>query len=268
MELIASWLDELKVWDMTWGENGHPIEPGSDLAADDLLLPGVPTSGSAIIGIQSAVDHLNVLGDALRASGLRRPFGYYTLARAAIFASARTIWILSPDERPRRQERALWMEWHSDRAFKKTLIQFQNQRDPGPRAVAHDLADRVASHQAVLATAATTLGVELTSKHAPSDTEIVELAEQWMQDPNVTTNLGSGLAWQWRTHSGSAHSYPWVLVGKIDLETTYADGTGEGTFSPSTEDLGVAFGTGMEATREAMRLYTSRASAPGQPSLD
>ena len=264
---MASWLDELSAWDKTWGVNGLAVDVGSDLAKDDLLLPGAPTSGSAILGIQSAVDHLNVLGDALRASGLRRPFGYYTLARAAIFASARSIWILSPEERPCRQERGLWMEWHSDRSFRKTLVQFQTQSDPGPRAVAHDLADRVARHQAMLTTAAATLGVDLTAKHAPSDTEIVELAGLWLQDPQVDTNLGSGLAWQWRTHSGSAHSYPWVLVGKADLETTYLDGTGEGTFSPSAEDLGVAFGTGMSATREAMRLFMARASAVSdQPS--
>jgi hypothetical protein len=60
-----------------------------------------------------------------------------------MFASARTIWILSPDERQCRQERGLWMEWQSDRYFSKTLVQFQEQPNPGPRAVANDLADRV-----------------------------------------------------------------------------------------------------------------------------
>lgn len=260
-ELMASWLDEISGWDKTWGVNGPGVEVGSDLAVDDLLLPGAPTSGSAILGIQSAVDHLNVLGDALRASGLRRPFGYYTLARAAIFASARTIWILSPQERPCRQERGLWMEWLSDRAFTKTLVQFQAQSDPGPRAVANDVADRIARHQAMLAAAAATIGVNLTARHAPSDTAIVESAGLWLQGPHVDSSAGSGLAWQWRTHSGSAHSYPWVLVGKVDLETTYLDGTGEGDFSPSTEDLGMAFGTGVSATREAMRLFMERASA-------
>ena len=263
-ELINLWLHELRGWDEYWIENGHDVEGGSDLALDDRLLPGAPTSGSAILGIQSAVDHLGVLGDALRASGVRRPFGYFTLARAAMFASARTIWILSPDERECRQERGLWMEWQSDRYFSKTLVQFQEQPDPGPRAVANDLADRVASHQAMLSAAAASLGVDLVPRRAPTDTEIVEEAGRWLEGPDVDTNLGSGLAWQWRTHSGTAHSFPWVMVGKVDLETVYADGTGEGALTPSLEDLGVAFGTAIRATREAIRLFVTRASGSSE----
>lgn len=258
-ELIHLWLQEVRGWDEQWLENVR-VEGGSDLALDDRLLPGAPTSGSAALGVRSAIDHLAVLGDALRASSLRRPFGYYTLARAAMFASARTIWILSPDRRECRQERGLWMEWHSDRHFTKTMVQFQNQPDPGPRAMADDIVDRVANHQAMLSSAAASIGVDLAARGAPTDTEIVEEAGRWLEGANVDPRLGSGLAWQWRTHSGAAHSLPWVMVGKVNLETVYADGTGEGALSPSLEDLGIAFGTAMRATHEAIRLFATRAS--------
>lgn len=258
-DLINGWLEVVCRWDDDRFEYPH-VDVGSDLALDDQLLPGAPTSGSAILGIQSAVDHLGVLGNALQASGVRRPFGYYTLARAAMFASARTIWILQPDERGRRQERGLWMEWQSDRHLSKSMEQFQNQPDPGPRGVSNDVAGRVAKHQAMLSNAAASLGVDLVPRGAPTDSEIVEEAGRWLEGEDVDPRLGSGLMWQWRTHSGSAHSLPWVMVGKVDLEATYADGTGEGVFSPSLEDLGVAFGTAVHATNEALRLFASRAS--------
>jgi hypothetical protein len=258
-DLINLWLQEVRGWDEHWLENVR-VEAGSELALDDRLLPGAPTSGSAILGIQSAVDHLGVLRDALRASSLRRPFGYYTLARAAMFASARTIWILSPDERECRQERGLWMEWQSDRHFTKTMVQFQNQPDPGPRAMANDIADRVANHQAMLRSAAASLGVDLVPRGAPTDTEIVEEAGRWLEGVDFDPRLGSGLAWQWRTHSGAAHSLPWVMVGKVNLETVYEDGTGVGALSPSLEDLGMAFGTAIRATSEAIRLFATRGS--------
>lgn len=261
-DLISLWLSELRDWGH-WIETSSSVEVGSDLALDDDLLPGAPTSGSAFLGIQSAVDHLGVLGDALRTSGVTRPFGYYTLARAAMFGAARTVWILSPAERELRQERGLWMEWQSDRFFSKSLAQFQAQPDPGRRAVADGLADRVAGHLTMLGAAASRIGVELLPKHAPSDTEIVEHAGRWIEDRNeVDSRLGSGLAWQWRTHSGAAHSLPWILVGKADLETVYPDGTGEGVMAPSIEDLGVAMGTAMLATRSAIKLFGTRAVGP------
>jgi hypothetical protein len=54
------------------------------------------------------------------------------------------------------------------------------------------------------------------------------------------------------------------MVGKVDLETVHADGTGEGTLTPRLEDLGVAFGTAILATREAIRLFETRASSSSE----
>jgi hypothetical protein len=58
---------------------------------------------------------------------------------------------------------------------------------------------------------------------------------------------------------GDGPLVPSVLVGKTDLETVYPDGTGEGVMTPSVEDLGLAFGTAMLATRSAIRLLGTRA---------
>ena len=262
---MASWLDELSSWDKTWGVKGRAVDVGSDLATDDLP-PGAPTSGSAILGIQSAVDHLNVLGDALRALGFDGRLG--TTRSLALPSSLRRgpSGFSAPRSGPVAKSGACgWsgiaIDPSGSPSFSSRLSPIPDpEQSPNkwpigscPSPGHADCRGRNARSRPHRQTCA--------QRHGDRGTQRGSL----LQGLQVDRSLGSGLAWQWRTHSGSADSYPWVLVGKADLETTYLDGTGEGTFSPSVEDLGLAFGTGMSATREAMRLFLARASAVSDP---
>lgn len=243
-----------------WISVVHPADEGSPLAGDDRLYPPFPVSRAAIQGLASAIDHLGLFHAALEKTQTSRPFGYFTLARAAMFAAARTIWILSPAQRPERQRRALWLA-HEDlrhyRNFTQTLpaVLFAD-----PELPMRELTE-VTERLKLMDEAATRVDLTLNSSQRPRDSDIVESAATWL-DSQLTglEEPGSSVRMLWRIHSGHAHGLSWSMQGQQEVVARNADGSGTIKVTASVAELATASLAAATTTNQALILYVKRAS--------
>ncbi|WP_370011671.1 hypothetical protein [Nocardia cyriacigeorgica] len=218
---------DLPKW-ISWIGTLQKPEPGSQLEDDDRLGPGSIVSQMAWQGLIAATDHLDLLNESLIHSGVR-PTAQFTLARGALFAGARTVWILAPDEQKTRRRRALFVAYED----------YRNLRKDGEALLASPLSKRydsdtkkrlkeqVATPVDDVKAAGLQIGLKLgASKNCdkvPTDTAIVAYAAGQI-DPEGSGS-GAALEHQWRAHSGHAHGLSWPqLLNTPELETA-EDGT-------------------------------------------
>lgn len=245
-----------------WAERVHLVHRPSDLAQDDRLCPEFATSRTAVHGISSAVDHLALFRDAVRETETTRPYAYYTLARAATFAALRSVWILSPQYRKKRQERGLWIEYDN---ISKFIALVTSLREPktisGLRSIDRTLED-AQRRKAVIVGAGAKLGVTINKKNKPQDTRILQEATAWIDrhaDPDAF-GAGNGMMLLWRIHSGAAHSLSWINQGKAEVVGPLPSGGYEGRVTATVEDMGLAVSSATLATSEAMKLLDRRST--------
>jgi len=243
----------VKGWE-DWITEPHPAGPGSALKGDDKLLPSFPTSRAAMHGIASAIDHLGLLMDALHKTKTSRPFAYYTLARAAVFSSARTIWVLSPTQRPERQKNGLWVA-HEEARQRRALASLEREIRPET-----DTPERAQEWVDEVRLAGARLGIEWSRK--PTDTAMIEAAAAWMDRDGrgQGQSPGQSLRLLWRIHSGYAHGLSWPTAGRPETVVRNPDGSGKVTIKANIEDLGIAASVAMTTIRQAKALYEERAA--------
>lgn len=243
-----------------WISVAHPADEGSPLAGDDLLYPPFPVSRAAIQGLGSAIDHLGLFHAALEKTQTSRPFGYFTLARAAMFAAARTIWILSPAQRPERQRRSLWLA-HEDlrqyRNFTETLpaVLFADTELP-----ARELTE-ITEQLKLMDEAAAWVDLIFKSNERPRDSHIVDSAATWLDSqPTGLEEPGSSVRMLWRIHSGHAHGLSWSMQGQQEVVTRNADRSGTIKVTASVAEMATASLAAATTTNQALILYEQRAS--------
>lgn len=88
-------------------------ELGSESAADDRIWPWLPPSEIARQSLSAATQHLNLARTAIEAMDIY-PISHFTVIRGALVGASQAVWILAPDIRPERQQRALRVidEWY------------------------------------------------------------------------------------------------------------------------------------------------------------
>lgn len=248
----------------TWAEDLHLPQRRSALHYDDRLCAAFPTSTSAYHGISAAIDHINLIADAIQGRQATRPYAYYPPARAATFAAARSVWILSPPYRKDRQVRALWMEWDNNRK-QRSFVESVRATAPDAQVARESVLAKLSRFHRLIVEAAESIGYRLSNRNnPPSDTHIMETATAWLDRHEHPNEFGSGHAAMllWRQHGGAAHSLPWINTGKAESLEQLAEGGFKGRVTASYADMGMAIASATLVINEAIRLYEKRAMAP------
>lgn len=234
---------------------------GSALSSDDQVWPMWPVSQMAWQGLISATDHLDVLNDSLSQSGVR-PVAQFTLARAAQFAAARSVWILAPEEPEVRQKRALCVAYEDFRYLlydRQQLIESALGRNLSADMKAELLADPQRLVDQVKEIALSKLGFQLGGREGekiPSDTDIVAYAAAFI-DPE-DGGSAAGLNHMWRANSGHAHGLGWPALLKTPDVVQNQDGKKFRIVVGDDEALAQGLAGAWLFTQRAFRLYEQR----------
>ena len=193
-----------------WGaELSRPYipRPGGDLARDDEDWPPTPVSQVAVMGLGSARDHLHAVRVHLEARELF-PYAQLTAIRGALVGAAQAVWVLAPDSRDVRTERARLVAVHMYAEHLKYLSLLSDLAagaDSGTREVAEHVRQRHAQLSAVRA--------EAGERAALNTTDIVKTAVSEAFGRTALATEGESI---WRMSSGAAHGFMWALLGQPD----------------------------------------------------
>ncbi|MGY1980148.1 hypothetical protein [Nocardia gipuzkoensis] len=250
---------DLPNW-IEWLAQPQPPAPGSPLYGDDKLWPKWPVSQMALQGLISATDHLSLLINSQKG-----PVAQFTLIRAALFAAARTVWILAPKDRPARQKHALWVAYEDfryllydrEQLLKSSLGKNVSSADKATMLQqAQDLVDEL--KQIAQSQLGLTFGGQ-GHQPIPSDTDIVKHAADYI-DPN-DTGAAAALNHAWRVNSGHAHGLGWPeLLNPAQVITT-SDGLKYRQVAGNDEALAQGLGGAWLMTHNAFRLYKQRTTS-------
>lgn len=121
------------------------VEVGSSLEKDDRPMQGYLVSHVVRQAIGAAVDHAITLRDVC-ASGAITNAAPWTLLRGVLEPAALAVWVMAPDKRSHRQERALRV-WHTDMHERATWESKTGGRPP--RSTARSGLDRAAAIRSI-----------------------------------------------------------------------------------------------------------------------
>lgn len=251
---------DLPQW-VEWIGHPHSPEPGSLLFEADKMCPNWPVSQMAWQGLLSATDHLDLLNQSLINAG-PRPMAQYTLARAALFASARTVWILAPEGQKDRRKHALWVAYEDVRYLRNDGEQLLSS-SLGKNIPATTKAELRAQVQApvdevkgIARQMGIKLGASKNCEKIPEDTAIVAYAAEYV-DPK-DEGAAAALKHHWRAHSGHAHGLGWPHLLKPAEIVTTADGKKFRRISGDKELLAEALAGAWLLTQKGFQLYWER----------
>ncbi|WP_458689025.1 hypothetical protein [Nocardia tengchongensis] len=235
------------------------------MSEDDKLCPKWPTSQIAWQSLISATDHLDLLNDTITHSGVR-PTAQFTLARAALFAGARAVWILGPEKSLVRQKHALWVAYEDFRYLRfdrEELVNSVLGRNFTPEDKVNFLGEAQALVDEVKGIAKNQLGLKLGSgkgcEKVPSDTEIVDYAARYTDPENAGS--AAALNHKWRLNSGYAHGLGWPQL--LSPGEVIEDEHGKKFRQVIGDDESLAQGLAGAwlLTQRAFRLYWERSTA-------
>lgn len=226
---ISSPLEQLRRTFPTLDEWGvalaRPFRPkgGSALSADDTDWVPVPLSQVAVMGLGSARDHLHAVRILIEARQLF-PFAQSTLIRGAVIGASQAVWVLAPDDRELRLERARRLADHMD-VEHGNYIDVLRRIAPEPHMNTELVAEHLRKRQGELRA----LRIQDGQRASLNTTEMVKAAAlSAFGDPAMTAEAES----IWRLTSGAAHGFAWCLLGQRDTEQTGgADSRGIGEFA-------------------------------------
>lgn len=248
-----------------WRARSATIEdpqPGSELHGDATIWPGMPPHEVARVGLISAVQHLN-LGRAALEHGEIYPIAHPSVLRGALLGAARAVWLLAPDDRHERQQRALRTIHETHRR----LLQYARTEgavlaSPGEATGALEyLAGRVTTIRELWRETPT-----MSAKHSPSETDIVAMAAQ-----AAITKPGQRLAVPilWAQLSGDAHGLPWPMLTRrstqaVALSRRPGESLRMAEFSAGgdIEEVAECFLAAYGLLRRGWSLFDQRCEAP------
>ena len=222
LEQLRRTFATLDEWGVALASAFRP-EGGSALSADDTDWVPLPVSQVAVMGLGSARDHLHAVRVLIEARQLF-PFAQSTLIRGAVIGAAQAVWVLAPDDRKVRLERARLLADHMYVEHRKYLDVLRRIA-PRPHMNTELVAEHVRKRQGELRS----LRVQDGQRASLNTTEMVNAAAlSAFGDPAMTAEAES----IWRLTSGSAHGFAWCLLGQRDTEQTGdVDGRGIGEFA-------------------------------------
>ncbi|MGS2811636.1 hypothetical protein [Nocardia sp. MW-W600-9] len=263
VELSPEWtvrLDKVRqatvVW-RDWLEGTNVAEPSSPMFGDDRLHSKRPVYLYSRQGLVAGSEHLRLMIDGIDNVGYR-PLGYFTLARTSLLAASRTVWILSPTERRKRQERALWAAFEDMR----NLVKFVRDSPPDPtdpKAIA--ARDHVESEMDELKEVALQeLGLNFRREDKPTETSVIEAAAEHLDPGNGGT--ARRITQLWCTQSGHAHGLSWPTLLRRPTSTFVGDdGRQYSKDEANPNEIVEAASAAMLMVNEAFTLYDQRATS-------
>lgn len=239
-----------------WRLRGHRVEEpetGSDLAIDDRIFPHMAVSQLARMSLILAGEHLRLALDAIKAKQLY-PSSHFTVLRGALVGASQAVWILGPEDRGERCERALTVLTEMYAQMGKYYGFLANtQLDDTDRASLDDQQSWLNERQAGVA-AIRTGGASLIL------TDVIGAATD-----HAFSNSASREAVRrmWREMSADAHVLGWSLFqrssfGPPDRRT----GIGEGRAPGSPEHVAEAFLASYRLLKSGWSLFDRRCEAP------
>lgn len=239
--MIAKWMKDVGDPWIAEGQD-HSPDAGSDLALDDTIAP--KTTPVAHHGIVTALDHLGSVVDAMTTGSPMRHYAHFTVLRTALLASARTRWLLAPDDSPSRQLRCVQIRFQNLDEQRKAVKGLGGAHIEAPLEQARQV--HIAAMNAEEKTLqARALALGAGSLNVPLDT--VSMLRGMVE---ADTYEGTAITQMWRTGSAAAHGYYWTDEHRHD----------PGHFDEQSFNLAL-YGA-MFFINEAMKLYTWRAASP------
>jgi hypothetical protein len=208
LERLCATFPTLDEWGVTLATSFVPAE-GSALAVDDRDWVPVPVSQVAVMGLGSARDHLHAVRVLIEARQLF-PFAQSTLIRGAVIGAAQAVWVLEPDGRELRLERARLLAAHMYAEHGKYL-DLLRRLAPEPHEGTEAVFEHVQQRQAELRE----LRVQADQHAALNTTEMVKTAALAAFGAQMLADETESI---WRITSGAAHGFAWSLLGQSDTQ--------------------------------------------------
>lgn len=239
-----------------WRIRAHRVEipeRGSDLAIDDVIFPHMAISQLARMSLVLAGEHLRLALDAIQGKQLY-PSSHFTVLRGALVGASQAVWILGPEDRGERSERALSVVAEIYTQMGKYYgFLAGTQLEEDDRARLDDQRSWLGERQAGVAALRT-------SKASLNLTDVVGAASDHAFADGPSREAVRRL---WREMSADAHVLGWSLFqrstfGPADRRT----GVGEGRAPGSPDHVAEAFLASYRLLRCGWSLFDRRCESP------
>ena len=246
-----------------WRARSQQVEEpqaGSELHGDAQIWSGFPPHQVARVALISAVQHLNLARTSVEAKEIF-PIALPTALRGALIGAARGVWLLAPDARHDRQQRALRIIHEIHRRY----LQYLQSTPPGvdPTDLANAISDistrRDAVHQLWAPTS------DMTASQAASETDIVDTAAEATFSEAVQQDSVKNM---WRTHSGDAHGLPWPMFARVSTQAVpigrvagYPGRMAEYSSGGDVWEIAESYGACFRLLRRGWSLFDQRSEA-------
>lgn len=226
--------------------NDFAIAEGSSLALDDAASKPYHVSHCVRWGITAGIEHLHAVKTLVFDAHLTHPAADYTLIRGALENLAAAYWILHPEDRKERVERALrwWAKNYKD----------QHTAIVGYPEIGGALRD--VTLPKVVAVGEPLGCSEAKIKAGYTSTEAVEYAEE--------NSSASIVLFSWRLCSGFAHSRPWAHIGMNERTqvSTVEDGVSQVSMTTDPKRILTMVMPAIILLQDLLRLRDQRAAGP------
>jgi len=266
---IAKWMKEALAEGLD-GVEPPDIEPGSSLAKDDELTPGLRASELAWIGISAAREHLYAAALIWYShpNGVTMPTAYGTLLRTAAIGASNAYWILKPHNRDERLGRVFALAEenfkHANDMIEEALETanamgfadakvMRREREKAARWVEY----RESAKRRRIARGNSSKFVQ---------TRVIRWAGSQLLTDDASN--GGNYALIWRFSSADAHALSWQRMirggasGALAAAPSRRDGTKLMRDTQSTDDLLLLLETAKLTNIHALALYEQRRRAP------
>lgn len=210
-----------------WRQIREPFTPlsGSELARDDEDWKHFGVSQVAWTGFTVASENLQAIRAHIDVQKPNRPnlfaFAHQTLARTALVGSATTVWVLAPEDRAKRIERARSVVTYQQDEHLKYLRALQGLADhPETNAVAKHVELRRGE-----------LAAKRTADGQKAKYETTRIIREAALAAFGSQALADEVVAGWRSGSGAAHGLIFPVLGGTSMTIGPADEHGRATFA-------------------------------------
>ncbi|MFD6107445.1 hypothetical protein ACFWFQ_32820, partial [Nocardia salmonicida] len=203
-QVEAKWVEMAPVIDLMakriGTENEFPVASGSSLAGDDAASDPYQVSHVVMSSMTAGIDHLHALKVLVRDARVLHNLAPFTLARGALENLSLAFWVLHPQQRDVRIERALrWWAQNFKDADKACSPRKIPNSDAEPKLLKLEaVAQRRPAIPGIRSGHRSTPAVEYTQNHAKAARSVL---------------------FTWQLCSGFAHGRAWARLGASEQET-------------------------------------------------
>lgn len=245
----------------TWRVRSRSVEEperGSEAALDDAIWRWMPPSEIARQSLVAATQHLNLARTAIEAEDIY-PSSHFTVIRGGLVGASQALWILGPDDRTERQQRALRVidEWY------RRAMQHATEYLP----LVDDLADRLEmqrgmTHMRRRRDEARKLWLKTSTL---SDKQTLELTDVivWSASEVLNDPLRAALVKPlWQQLSGDAHALGWAVITRSSLVERQAGGMAVFAAGGDLRRVSQAFLLSYKILKTGWSLFDRRCEGP------